>query len=367
MTPSEIKTLTAGQTLRDDNVIGLEARAFPSGRKAFYLYYRTKLGKARHPKIGDCGIMSLAEARAEAKKLLLAVATGGDPVAERNNEKREPTVKDLWTKYRELHGNRKKSAREDQRLYLRLIAPRLQDHRVSAVCHTDALRLHSDLRATPYQANRAIALLSKLFSFSERPLEWRDVHSNPCIGIERYPELKRRRHAKPAELAVIGERLQHYASRFPQSVAFIYLLLYSGARPAEIGGAQRGWLDGAVLRLPDSKTGQREVYLPPQAVSIIESLPPYKDGTITGIKSPRALWRIIRREAGCPDLRLYPDLRRSFASVGVAAGNSIDLIGGLLGHKNRQTTLVYARLMEDAAKDTAASTAAAMEKLLNGD
>jgi integrase len=125
-------------------------------------------------------------------------------------------------------------------------------------------------------------------------------------------------------------------------------------------------LDGNVLRLPDSKTGQRDVYLPPQAVALIESLPPYRDGTITGIKSPRHLWRVIRKEAGCPDLRLYPDLRRSFATVGVAAGNTMDLMGGLLGHKNRQTTMVYARLMEDAAKEAASSTAAAMEKLLNG-
>jgi integrase len=167
-------------------------------------------------------------------------------------------------------------------------------------------------------------------------------------------------------LAQIGKLLDQHAVAFPQSVAFIYLLLYSGARPAEIGQCQRAWLDGNVLRLPDSKTGQRDVYLPPQAMAVIGSLPPYRDGTITGIKSPRALWRLVRAAAGCPDLRLYPDLRRSFATVGVAAGNSMDLMGGLLGHKNRQTTMIYARLMEDAAQDAAASTATAMEKLLNG-
>jgi len=366
VTPQEIKTLPPGATLRDDTVTGLEARSFPSGRKAFYLYYRTKLGKARHPKVGDCGIMTLADARAKAKSMLLAVANGGDPVADRNNEKREPTFKDLWLRYRELQGARNKSARETQRLYLRHLSPRFDDRRVRSLGHEDAMRLHSSLARTPYQANRVVALLSKLCSFAERPLEWRNLNSNPCRGLERYAELKRRRYAKPAELAQIGKLLDQHAAAFPQSVAFIYLLLYSGARPAEIGQCQRAWLDGNVLRLPDSKTGQRDVYLPPQAMAVIGSLPPYRDGTITGIKSPRVLWRLVRAAAGCPDLRLYPDLRRSFATVGVAAGNSMDLMGGLLGHKNRQTTMIYARLMEDAAQEAASSTAAAMEKLLNG-
>lgn len=366
MTPQQIKAMAPGGTLRDDVVTGLEVRSFPSGRKVFYLYYRTKLGRARHPKVGDCAIMSLADARASARRTLLAVANGGDPVGDRNTEKREPQFGDLWTRYRGSQGDRKKSAREDERLYLRILSPRLGSRSVRSLCHDDAVRLHRALERTPYQANRAIALLSKLCSFAERPLQWRNLASNPCRGVERYPELKRRRFAKPAELAAIGKLLQQHTDAHPQSVAFIYLLLYSGARPAEIGNAQRAWLDGNVLRLPDSKTGQRDVYLPPQAVDLIERLPRYKDGTITGIKLPRRLWRIIRKEAGCSDLRLYPDLRRSFATVGVAAGNTMDLMGGLLGHKNRQTTMVYARLMEDAAASAASATADAMEKLLHG-
>lgn len=365
MTPAEIKVMAPGGTLRDDVVTGLEVRSFASGRKAFYLYYRTKLGKARHPKVGDCGIMSLADARVAARKMLLEVANGGDPVGDRNNEKREPTFKDLWAKYRELQGGRKKSARQDERRYLRVLAPRFQDRRVRSLCHADALRLHSELRAVPYEANRIVALLSKMCSFAERPLEWRDLHTNPCAGLDRYPELKRRRHATPAELQKIGAGLAKYAAQYPAAVAFIYLLLYSGARPDEIGSAKREWLDGNVLRLPDSKTGQRDVYLPPQAVALVESLPKARDGTITGLRSPRHVWRKVRVEAGCPDLRLYPDLRRSFATVGVAAGNTIDLMGGLLGHKNRQTTLVYARLMEEAATEAAASTARKMEEFLS--
>jgi len=145
-------------------------------------------------------------------------------------------------------------------------------------------------------------------------------------------------------------------------------MIFTGMRPGEVAAARRDWIERnegfAILRLPDSKTGQRDVYLPPQAVALLDALP-VADGTLTGIRSPRGLWRRIRTEAGCPDLRLY-DLRRTFATVGLAAGNSISLMGELLGHKTAQTTKVYARLMEGAARDSVLATAEKMQALLGG-
>lgn len=367
MTPSEIKSLPPGQTLRDDVVTGLEVRAFASGRKAYYVWFRTKVGRPRHPKIGDCALMTVADARQAAKALLLQVANGKDPIQERRETGSGRTVAALWSEYWEQHGQFKKSAGEDRRLYLRHIAPRFGNHLVHALRHDDALRLSRSLASTPYQANRAVALLSKLCSFAERPMEWRSLNSNPCQGVPRYPERKRRRHAGHAELARLGPSLAGHVETNPAGVAFIYLLMYTGARPAEIGESRRDWLDGNVLRLPDSKTGQGEIYLPPQALEALARIKPPRDGSLLGIrKAPRRLWRKVRREAGCPDLRMYPDLRRTFATVGVAAGNTIDQIGGLLKHKNRQTTLVYAQLMEEAAKAAVGATANMMDELMGG-
>lgn len=73
-------------------------------------------------------------------------------------------------------------------------------------------------------------------------------------------------------------------------MAFIHLLILSGARKSEIAAARPEWLDGSVLRLPDSKTGEKSVHLPPQAMALIKRLP--------------------KTEAGCPDLRMH-DLRRT--------------------------------------------------------
>ena len=57
----------------------------------------------------------------------------------------------------------------------------------------------------------------------------------------------------------------------------------------------------------------------------------------------------MRALAGLDDARIH-DLRHSFASFAVGAGLSLPIIGGLLGHKNVQTTARYAHLAHDPLK-----------------
>ena len=110
-----------------------------------------------------------------------------------------------------------------------------------------------------------------------------------------------------------------------------------------------------VLQEQSTTAWSRSKVLPPQALEVLARLPRTSD-TITGIQSPKKLWERVRRDAGCPDLRMH-DLRHSFASAALAAGLSLSQIGELLGHKSTQTTKRYAHLVEEVA--TAAATAAA--------
>jgi integrase len=167
------------------------------------------------------------------------------------------------------------------------------------------------------------------------------------------------------EAPKIGALLSSWEARRPESVAFIYLLVLSGARPEEIARARPEWVRslpiGGRLDLPDSKTGAKPVYLPPQVMDLLARLP--KGDTLTGIRSPKALWEIIRVEAGCPDLRLY-DLRHTFASAALQAGYTLEQIGELLGHKNTQTTKRYAHLIDGHAQRAAADTANVLEGMM---
>ena len=67
-------------------------------------------------------------------------------------------------------------------------------------------------------------------------------------------------------------------------------------------------------------------------------------------------WLVIRARAGLDDVRIH-DLRHSFASRALALGESLPMIGKLLGHRKVQTTARYAHLARDSVKASAARIA----------
>jgi integrase len=141
-----------------------------------------------------------------------------------------------------------------------------------------------------------------------------------------------------------------------QMLAFFKLLLLTGARRGEIIGLQ--WqnvdFDRKCLRLPDSKTGAKVIFLNEPALEVIRSLHRLKNNlhVISGTRAGAAfvgidkVWARVRVFAELLGVRLH-DLRHSFASMGVADGLSLPVIGALLGHKHAATTSRYAHLAAD--------------------
>ena len=299
--------------------------------------------------------------------MLALVAGGNDPSAEYAAARIEPTVDELWPRCEMKHYVPGKTWNDEaKRLYENHIKPRIGRERVSTIRYADVAGVHEALRNRPVQANRVLAVMSKMFKIAEQ-MEWRTPHSNPCHAVQRFPEHRRGRFAKPAEIRAIGPLLDAEAANDPAGVAFLYLMMFSGARPSEIANATWPQLErldngAGVLRIAEGKTGRRDVYLPLQAMAVLDRLP--KDtATITGRKLPRKLWGRIRKAAGCPDLWAR-DLRRTFATVGMSGGLKADAIGELLGHKSAQTTKIYAKLMEEPAVAASAMIATRIEELL---
>ena len=146
------------------------------------------------------------------------------------------------------------------------------------------------------------------------------------------------------------------------AVAAIRLLLLTGCRKGEILNLR--WsevdLEANELRLPDTKTGPRTISLSPEAVNVLSAIPrvdgnPFViPGRIKG-KAMRNLndpWEIVCERAGLEDLRIH-DARHSYASRALALGESLPMIGRLLGHTQVETTARYAHLAEDSVRDSA--------------
>ncbi len=272
---------------------------------------------------------------------------------------------------------KEKSVRQDRRMIERFIIPTVGKRKIGEVNRADVVKLHHSLKGTPYQANRVLALLSKMMNLAER---WslRPDGSNPCRHVEKYKEKRRNRFLSEAEFGRLAEVLSE-AERtnieMPSVIAAIRLLLFTGARLSEILTLEWEQVDfeGRCLRLADSKTGAKMIYLSPPAQEILAALK-RKDGNpfvITGAKRGSHLvnlekpWRRIRAEAGLEDVRLH-DLRHSFASMAVAGGLSLPIIGALLGHTQPGTTARYAHLADDPLRQATDMIGANMKAAMMG-
>ena len=221
--------------------------------------------------------------------------------------------------------------------------------------------LHHKHRNTPYQANRILEVVRKMFNLAEA---WglRKDGSNPCRHVQKYKEKQRERFLTEAEFHRLGQVLNEIEAEGPEnlsSVTAIRLLMLTGCRLNEIQTLR--WedvdLEVAELRLRDGKTGARMVPLSNAAVTVLSSLPRPEDNPwviagknpgahLTDIQKP---WRRIRARAELGDVRIH-DLRHSFASRALALGESLPMIGKLLGHTQVQTTARYAHLANESVK-----------------
>ena len=153
------------------------------------------------------------------------------------------------------------------------------------------------------------------------------------------------------------------------AAAAIRLLMLTGCRCGEILDLR--WedvhLEASELRLRDSKTGPRAVPLSPAAARVLAGVPRVAGNpwVIVGRKPGGRLsqltcqWHRVRARAGLEDVRVH-DLRHSFASRALALGESLAMIGRLLGHSRIQTTARYAHLARDSVKSSAAKVAASI-------
>jgi integrase len=342
--------------LWDEDPPGFGCRIYPSGKKAFVLSYRVE-GRKRLMTLGTFGALTLDGARKAARAALAKVETqAGDPLAERQKAARGETVADLCREYMERHGNGKKSGEDDQRRINKHILPAWRGLKARAIKRSDVAALHSKIgKAHPYEANRVLALLSKMFGLARRWGFVSDDHPNPARDIDRFRELKRDRWITPEELPRLAKAINEEPNETARFALWLYLL--TGARKTELLKARWEDLDEtrAELRLADTKAG-RTHYIPlsAPALALLNQIPripdnPYilpgrvEKASLVNIDKP---WRRVRKAAGVEDVRLH-DLRRTVGSWLAQAGNSLHLIGRVLNHTNQSTTAVYARFGED--------------------
>ena len=365
----------------DRDLPGFGVRVYPSGAKMYLAQTRGPDGSKRAT-VGRHGVISAEQARRRAAAIVARIKAGEDPrPAPKGGAQAGVTVAELAERYlREHVALRCKpgTAKVYRHTIERYLLPALGRLPVAGLRADHVAEMHYRLRKTPGAANEAVAALSRMLNRAEA---WglAPAGGNPCRQMPRSRSRRRERFLTEDEFRRLGDSLDALESegRVPTHAAAAFrLLMLTGCRSSEIMNLR--WEDVFLatheIRLRDSKTGPRTVPLSPAAAGVLAGLPraDRNEWVVAGAEPGSRLthihyyWYRVRERAGLDDVRIH-DLRHSFASRALALGESLSMIGRLLGHTKIQTTARYAHLARDSIKESAARVAASIGEDLGAD
>jgi len=389
-------------TVWDETVSGFGVRVRPTGAKSYVVVYRAGTGRGapvRRYTIAAVGKIAPERARARAKVILGAVAHGHDPASQKTTERGTPTVAELANRFMAGHVRAKLKSGTVEfygDILYRVVKPALGATKADKLTRFQVGRLHSSLSATPFQANRVLAVVGSMYAFAGRAGIVPEG-TNPARGIDKFKEGRRERFLTGEELKRLGSAIREaestgvpwtvdetkpatkhvpkskrFAKIAPSAVAALRLLLFTGCRLREI--LHLRWehvdIERGCLFLPDSKSGRKTIILNAPALAVLNTLERIGSFVVPGddperprhdLKRP---WDAVASRAGLTGVRLH-DLRHTYASIGAGGGLGLPIIGRLLGHAQVATTARHAHLDNDplrrASEAIAGRIAAALE------
>jgi len=356
------------QIIADTENKRIKIKTLSNGDKSYYLYY-FKNNKSRLMKIASHGakIEAVRQLASDFERMM-NIDPNYDPLLERRKAKRvqsEISFDDLFTDYLDDINN-KRSHDKIKQLYDKNIKQKLGNKKISAIEKADIVKLKREIsKRAPFIANSVLTYIRSAFNFA---IESDLVEKNPCSRIDKNEEVTRNRILSSAELKRVFDALKEKEknSRNHQSVAFIKLLIFTGARVSEIANMRFCDIKDRIVRLSQHKTdhlgNDKIIYLNDYTLSIINRLErTHESAKVVGIKSPRHLWDSIRKEANIEDVRLH-DLRHTYISFGINTRTiSFDEMQDLVGHKDAKSTQRY--LTRSLDSNLASSNAVSTELL----
>ena len=367
-------TKTGRRLVWDTDLAGFGVRVSAKGRKVYVVRGRTKHGEQFLVTLGAANVLTLKQARAAAKVALGKAANGTNPAQERREaraEERPPTFGELADVWLEDHAKpKRRSWKEDER---RLVAVKeaVGKKKPVDVSVLHLTRLHRRIGETrgKTEANRTVTTVRAVFG---KAVEWKLLprdFDNPASGVDLYEEAKRTRIVRRDEFPELLGAIQSYGD--PIVAGAILTLVFTGLRKRDVLDLR--WsdvdLDAGFMALRTQKTGEvRMVAISEATMRVLTALPRFQGNpyVFPGRKAGRPLqslktaWGKIRKEAGCPDLRLH-DLKRTVGTMLALAGENQFVIQQVLGHKDERTARHYVQLAAEMTSGVMERYAAQVE------
>jgi integrase len=338
----------------DTELRGFGLKVTSKGKRIFLVQKRPHKGAKtlKRYTIGVYPSVSLTEARTAAKAILGRITLGlpTSPVLGQPGGSFKEEIENYYQGH--IRIKLKPTTIRDMRYMIdKYLLPWFGDMSLEGVTHSLVRSMHTTLGSKhPYRANRVLALLSKFFSWMT------PTGVNPCRGIEKFREIRREPPSgfDPSVLVGTDSTVRIHPA--------IRLLILTGMRKSEVLGLRWEYLDwsGSTIHFPDSKTGEKIVYLSPVALELLRGLQSSDEGWVFPGKSLEGrrgntflqkVWKKVLKGVGLPaDTRIH-DLRHYYASL-AATHLTVPQVAGLLGHKDIKTTMryVHSKDLGDAAR-----------------
>src|SRR6516225_3367014 len=317
---------------------GLALAVQPSGHRAYKCVYTIRGRGARWYHLGNARAISLADARKLVGRIMVAVAEGGDPHADRLALRGRGSFEQVAKRYVEEHAKKKnKSWRQADALVVKYLLPRWAKLDIGSIRRADVKAAIAAIPA-PVLANQVLAAASPIFSWAVR----QDIiAANPCSGVERNDTTSRERVLSNAEISAF----------WPHLSAALKMVLLTGQRPGEVAHLHRAHVvDGrwwVMPGAPDPKTGwlgtknaqSHRVWLSEPAHALLPDVlaTPVRRGQM------QEDMRDICAQLGVREKVTPHDLRRTFCSKVTALGFGRDAMNRVTNHKEGGIADVYDR------------------------
>lgn len=386
--------------LWDTEVRGYGVRVLPSGTKTFILQYRNPEGIQRRINIGRYGVLTVDQARDQAKLFLASVIKGEDPADETRRARKGMTVAEMceWYLAEARAGNilgrmnrpiKASSLDMDESRIKTHIIPLLGKRVVAQLSVADVEQMQSDVKngktakartggrggqATGGAgvASRCLGTLQAIIGHAKHKGL---LAAHPTQGAKKLASAKRTRRLSVAEIETLGKAIA-FAERNhenPVALGVLKTLLLTGYRREEAQAMQRSWVNaaGGFVSFPDTKGGAQVRAIGPAALKIVQSQPeilgnPYVFASETGAGPYTAVSSCLDRVcklAGISGVTPHT-LRHTFGSIAGELGFSELTIRAMLGHASQNVTQDYIHI-DEALKLAVQRTSDEIARLLD--
>jgi integrase len=326
--------------------------------------YRAKeAGKTKTRRLGRLSDITLDDVRKQVALLKAERALGRHAASE--EIEKGITLDRFWRDNYLPHASEyKRSIGRDEQLYKR-IEPQFGHVPMKEITRLQVQQFQRKLSAealSPATVNQHLQLMRRLFNLG---VEWQFLDRNVLTRIKLlHVDNRRETFLTETQIEDLVEVIKTDDNRLVCMI--ILFLLSTGARVSEALNIEWDHIDfeNALWKIPASNSKSKRIKHLPLSESALWALKavqkkddspfvfasPVTGKALTGI---RRTWYKLRRNAGLPSNIRMHDLRHTFASRLVSAGESLYVVQQMLGHADPRTSQRYAHLSMDAQRKAA--------------